>query len=173
MAWQETVAWVKSLLAMTFRSFALVVLSALSVAAGCSAQGESSGASSSDVVADGAKDNALSDKTIVKGAITMGASKVAYTGTEVTSPEYLTKDGVPYLGWELADADAASLTIKVQGAFPSTPQILVVDQGFNVLGEAAGAEPVIIPNAAPGKKLVLVRDQEWVRPMDFEISVAQ
>lgn len=158
---------------MTLRSFALVAFSVLAFAtAGCSADSSDAGTSSADVT-EAPSQNALSDQTIVKGAISMGASTVAYTGTETASPEYLTKQDVPYLAWELADADAASLTINVSGAFPSTPQILVVDEGFNVLGEAHGADPVIIPEAMPGKKLVLVRDQEWVRPMDFEISVAQ
>lgn len=156
---------------MTFRFLALVALSTLTFAAGCSVTAAETGASSSDVTA-APRQNALSDRTIVKGAIPAGTTQVAYTGTETASPEYLTKQGVPYLAWELADADAASLSVNVQGDFPSTPQILVVDEGFNVLGEAHGADPVIVPQAAPGKKLVLVRDQEWVRPMDFEISVA-
>lgn len=174
---------------MTLRSFALVAFSVLSFAAGCSAETtESSGASSADVVA--APSNDLLDRTILKGTVTVGeTSKVAYQPDQYREAQI---DGVPYLAWELIDAPATGgiqtkanrnagshLAIQVEGNFPGLPDVLLVDESFNLLAQTRGTSTdlgdtaSLEVDAAPGKKFILVRDMDWVRPMDFEISVAR
>jgi hypothetical protein len=158
---------------MTFRTIALVAVSLLSLA-GCSAEASDSSASSTaDVTV--TKSNVL-DRTIVKGTIAMGeTSTVAYTGNEYALKQI---DGVPYLAWEVNGA-GDHLSVEVEGNFPSTPDVLLVDEGGSLLGQAHGTgtalgdKATLEVNATPGKKLILVRDMEWVRPMDFEISVAE
>ena len=161
---------------MTLRSVALLAVALLSLAA-CSAEAaDSSASSTSNVEAEkNATPNALVDQTVVKGSLDVGISRVAYAGDEYEKKQI---NGVPYLAWEI-DGVSDHLSIAVEGNFPSSPDVLLVDASFNLLGQAQGTatdlgdKATLEVNAKPGKKLVLVRDMEWVRPMDFEISVAR
>lgn len=183
--------WATRDLAMKF-SLAIVALSVLSFAAGCSAESETAAAASPSELTEkegAAPSNDLLEQTIVKGTITVGAkSKVAY---EPELYKQTTIQGVPYLAWELVDAPAyggiktkangnrGQLAIDVEGNFPGSPDVLVVDESFNLLGQARGTatdlgdKASLTIDVSEGKKFVLVRDMDWVRPMDFEISVAQ
>lgn len=160
---------------MTLRPIVLVAAVALFSLAGCSAEATDTSASSTANVE--AKSNDLVDQTIVKGSLTVGeTSRVAYAGDEYEKKQI---NGVPYLAWEV-DGATDHLSITVEGNFPSSPDVLLVDASFNLLGQTQGTASDLgdkatleVARSLPGKKLVLVRDMEWVRPMDFEISVAQ
>ncbi len=73
----------------------------------------------------------------------------------------------------------APLSINVTGDFPGAPRVIVTDENFRVLaGTRAvstenGEEASLALNARPGKKLVLVRDMLWVKPMTFTVTVGR
>ncbi len=175
---------------MTFRSFLfLAAAAALSLGTGCAAN---------DVPAEDTEESVdelnggLRQITIVKGSMTeAGTITVAYEPNAYAPTSY-----VPFLAVELTPADdapaaattgalrpmnaeAAPLTVAVAGDFPGSPRVLVTDENFRVLAATRGTatetgdQASLVVANRPGKKLVLVRDMLWVKPMTFEISVGR
>lgn len=156
--------------------FATAIVSVLALA-GCSSPATSDASISEESELQAEKLESLS---VVKGAMTPGDTKVvAYQPSE-----YGPMDHVPYLAMEvtakarLGNAAAPEkLKVKIDGNFPGTPRLLVVDEEFNVLagtsgtpGGSRGSVAELEVLNTPGKKLVLVRDEGWVSPMEFELA---
>lgn len=157
-----------------FRSLFFVALTAL---VGCSAQAAGSSDSASADTAEAPAAPALADQAVVKGDLPVGATTtVSYSPTDYTA---VTVGSVPYLAWSV-DTQAGPVSVDVSGDFPGSPDVLVTDKDFNVLGQAAGhkladgtAATSLSVNVPAGPKMLLVRDKIWVKQMQFDISVAQ
>ena len=163
---------------------ALVAAAALS---GCSSEVQAEDTASADSNLTSTKLESLS---IIRGTMKTGASlTVAY------EPElYGELDHLPFIAVELLPAKASAtpgiaprtaapgsqLTVRVAGKFPGKPRLLVVDGDFKLIGGSRGlqsgagtaAAQVTITNS-PGAKFVLVRDEGWVAPMQFEIETME
>jgi len=172
-----------------FRPIAYVAVAAavLSFLPGCAAHDTSEDTDSS---ADELTSSSLRDVTIVSGAVAEGAEvTVAY------QPDpYTTTKRVPFLAVELVaaplSAEATSdirtmggenqpLSVSIDGNFPGSPRVLVVDQDFHVLAATSGVTTetgdhaiVTVPNT-PGNKFILVRDMRWVLPMNFQVRAVR
>jgi hypothetical protein len=151
----------------------IAALFVVALASGCAAS-SSDAASSSESAA---TSNDLASQTVVRGTL-----KVGETTTVGYQPDEYTKaiDGVPYLAWKLDGAvDASKLSVAVSGDFPGNPNVIVTDSAFNVLASASGHKTaagamasLAVPAAGPAA-MVLVRDEIWVRPMSFDITLSQ
>ena len=104
----------------------------------------------------------------------------AVTLTYERKPEYKT---IPYLAVDvIADAtkkDVAPMqSISVQGKFPGTPRILVVDESYAIVAQstaatlqADGTSIATVESPRAGTRTVLVIDKLWSLPMSFEVKV--
>jgi hypothetical protein len=140
-------------------------------AAGLFAMIPACAATSSD--ASSSTSSALGADVVLEGSVATGESvTVSY------QPSDYPEATAPFIGVRLTDGARAasgksSATIHVEGEFPGTPRVLVVDDAFRVVASAAGASArVVVPSAADAR-MVLVRDDLWVRPMPFTITVEQ
>ena len=173
---------------MTFRSYLFLAAAALSLGTGCAVN---------DVPAEDTEESAdelnggLRDITIIKGSMTEagtitvayepavypGARPVPFLAVELPA----TEDAAATTGEALRpmNGDAVPLTVDVAGDFPGSPRVLVTDENFRVLAATRGVatetgdQASLVVANRPGKKLVLVRDMLWVKPMTFEISVGR
>jgi hypothetical protein len=134
----------------------------------------------------------LRASTTLEGTVTAGSqTTVRYKQGD---PEY--PRAVPYLALEIREAmtttaksagihvltgatAANTQEVRVKGLFPGTPRITVVDDNFKVLARSTTVErqadgtsvaSVLAPRNGP--RLVLIRDQRWSKPMNFDVSVA-
>jgi hypothetical protein len=172
---------------MTFRpAFVAAAVALAAFASGCAASDAS--AEEVEESADELSTTTLRDITIVKGSMTeAGTITVAYEPSLYTPSRH-----VPFLAVELPaeavresanlrpmNGPTAPLSVNVAGDFPGAPRVLVTDENFRVLaGTRAvstenGEEASLALNTRPGKKLVLVRDMLWVKPMTFTVSVGR
>ena len=181
------------LLGLPGLALATVVLSLAALPA-CAAE-EPSDDSAEATVADELSTSKLRSMTALKGSVAGGATvTVDYLGSDAPYPV-----AVPFLAVEILPAPAQSpttnanagvrprngeisalQTITVQGDFPGTPRVLVVDENFSVL---AGASATTLPNGSEtatintprsaAKRFVLVRDGRWSRPMQFSVTVGR
>lgn len=180
---------------MTFRSLLIAATAAvLSLGTGCAASDDAT-SEETEVSAD-ELNGGLRDITIVKGSMTeAGTITVAYE-----PHAYAPTRHVPFLAVELNPAEddapadpnatsagalrpmngeAAPLTVSITGDFPGSPRVLVTDERFRVLAAARGVatetgdQASLVVANRPGKKLVLVRDMLWVKPMTFEVTVGR
>lgn len=100
------------------------------------------------------------------------AYEITAEGTIAAPPPGVTTKNGTTLG--------ATQTVTVQGPFPSTPRVLVVDESFKVLA-SANAAPQADGSAlatlespkTTGRRFVLVRDGRWSLPMSFDIRVGR
>ncbi len=175
---------------MMSRAFlSLVAAAVLSLGAGCAA---------SDVSNEETEESAdelnggLRHITILKGTMNeTGSITVAYE-----PHAYAPTRHIPFLAVELTDAEDAPaatsdavrpqngriggpLAVSVAGDFPGAPRVLVTDENFRVLAAGrgvateTGAQASVVVPSHTGKKLVLVRDMLWVKPMTFEVNVGR
>jgi voltage-gated potassium channel Kch len=167
------------------RLFLLVAAAALLTLSACSREPAEGAASSADELRLG-----LERQTVIKGSVAEGASiKVAY------QPElYEGTTSLPFLGLALVrsgragaagadvrplDVRTAHLSIDVAGDFPGTPDVLVVDADFHVIASTkgvaieGGAHASLDVASADDASFILVRDEGWVRPMEFDVTVGE
>ena len=79
----------------------------------------------------------------------------------------------------LPSTSSAGSEITVTGDFPSSAEVVVTNERFEVLATTSTqrsatsglAEAVVTVPATDGQQLVLVRDMSWVKPMSFEVGV--
>ncbi len=163
---------------------ALTLCSLLATAACAAPHAEAAAVSADELTV-----NELREMTIARGALSEGSQKFTYEPSM-----YGPMDFVPYLAFEIKsptgaapispkanDALGASLSVRLTGAFPGSPNMLVVDATtFEVLAstngstnEAGLAEATLTVPQTEGPKLALIRDERWVRPMEFELTLAQ
>ena len=120
---------------------------------------------------------ALRSASALEGNLAVGSSiTVSYDHGEARYPRT-----VPYLAVEIRPEPAAASApqeITIQGVFPGTPRILVVDDKFNVLAQSSSSSKqadgssiatVLAPRS--GTRLVLVRDSLWSKSMTFDVRV--
>jgi hypothetical protein len=170
---------------MTFSRLLLSTAAALLLALpGCAAADANEDTSAS------ADELTLAELAVPKGAIAKGGRiTVGYNPSD-----YDPGSKLPFIAVELLPTAAAGgvnvaptnvtgqneqLVVRVNGEFPGSPRVLVVNEKFRVLAATNGA-PVTggvaaslsIPVAST-KRFVLVRDDRWVRPMQFDVSLAE
>ena len=120
----------------------------------------------------------LREATDVEGSLAVGS---AITVQYEHSAEY---KRVPYLAVEiLADAKATGAELQeitVQGNFPGTPRVLVVDEQFHVLvtttttvKQADGTQLTTTLAPRHGTRMVIVHDALWSMPMSYEVRVGK
>ena len=174
--------------------FILVAAAALSFGTGCAA---------SDAPFEDTEESAdelnggLRHITIMKGSMTETGSitvayephpyesgpgrRVPFLAIELTSEEHASEDAPAAAGAVRPTnrETGAPLAVTVEGDFPGAPRVLVTDENFRVLAATRGVQTelgaqasVVLPSHT-GKKLVLVRDMLWVKPMTFEVSVVR
>ncbi len=121
----------------------------------------------------------LEQASLIVGTVEHGGSvTIAYE----PGSHYLSDQNgyVPFLGVELMPStseETEDLSIRVTGNFPSTPRVLVTDESFRVVAGSRAANvqqdgdhvTVTVP-ASTSRRFVLVRDQRWVEPMQFDID---
>lgn len=179
---------------MFFRALSsLVVAGFLASLPACAA--DASEEESTDLTADELTNSSLKNVTILKGSMAEGASVTVQYQPDLYPTSYL-----PFLAIEITPAQQAAastgglrtlngetgalapLSINVDGNFPGSPRVLVVDEEFHVLASANGVTTnggahatVTIPQSRlpNGKKFVLIRDRKWVLPMDFDVSAVR
>lgn len=151
----------------------------------CTTEAEDHPVSSEDDLSE----SALRSAVVLKGSVQAGESITldykpsAYPGKPGVVP-FLAVELLPpaesaaptALGPQSANISTTStLDVKLEGDFPGTPRLLVVDENFRVLASARaaqidGLEQISVTVDGHGKKFVLVRDMLWVAPMNFQIS---
>lgn len=178
---------------MFFRALpTLLVAAFLASLPACAA--DASEEENTDLTADELTNSSLKNVTILKGSMAEGASITVQYQPDLYPTSYL-----PFLAIEITPAQQAAasgglrtlngetgslapLSINVDGNFPGSPRVLVVDEEFHVLASANGVTTnggahatVTIPQSRlpNGKKLVLIRDRKWVLPMDFQVSAVR
>jgi hypothetical protein len=160
------------------RSLFFISALAVSALAGCT-----STAASEESTSDDQELKDLSTLAIVEGSI-QGSGKVT-VGYEPESYGPLPK--LPFIAVKILPRVAPATgglaprnvgtgerTVKVSGAFPGTPHVIVVDGSFKVLAATraertpdGAAASVDVSSAAA---MVLVRDDGWVQPMQFDVE---
>lgn len=189
--WDYTPRMNSRLLGLPGLALATVVLSLAALPA-CAAD-EPADDSTEATEADELNTSKLRSMTAIKGSVAGGAAlTVDYLGSDAPYPV-----AVPFLAVEILPTPAqpttttsgvrprngetgALQTITVQGDFPGTPRVLVVDEEFRVL---SGANATTLPNGtetatittprSAAKRFVLVRDGRWSRPMQFSVNVGR
>jgi hypothetical protein len=128
---------------------------------------------------------ALGHPTLDSGEVVVpgGAVVVPYVGG--TASDY--PAAVPFVAVAVAPSTATDdvaaddlLKIEVQGHFPSTPGVVVVNEAFEpvatgagiVQGDGSALATLLVPRDI-GARFVLVRDAQWSKPMTFEVRVAE
>jgi hypothetical protein len=183
---------------MTARSFCYLALAAAltaipACAADNSATQEDTGASADEIISNA---GGLRNMTIVKGAVAEGGQvEVAYEPSL-----YEPSATLPFLAIEIVpkaaiapdqgtngpggggirpqnNAFGQTMNVSVTGDFPGSPRVLIVDENFRVLAGTNGMtnefgqdQANLVVPATGGKKMILVRDQRWVRPMSFMVN---
>ncbi len=158
--------------------FLLVALLLVTTAVtGCASNTASKAADDSEVDEHDAA--ALRSASALEGNVAVGSSMtVSYEHGEAGYPRT-----VPYLAVEIRpDSSAASelQEITVQGQFPGTPRILIVDDKFKVVArsstssrQADGTSIATVLAPRSGTRLVLVRDSLWSKSMTFDVRVGR
>jgi hypothetical protein len=167
---------------MTLRTFFVAVGSAALAAAlaGCTAPASDS---ASSAAAESAASPVSLDRAadvVVKGSVAVGqAVTVSYEPSDYPNAAV---GVVPYVALRIdqpADnerAVAANVSIHVEGQFPGSPSVLVVDQHNDVVASTKGiagtdvAKADVVVPAGTNARFLLVRDDLWVRPMPFTVS---
>jgi hypothetical protein len=183
---------------MIARSFCyLAFAAALTAIPACAAdnsnQQEETGASADEIITNS---GGLRSITIMKGAVAEGAqvevayepslyepsSTLPFLAIEIVPPTAIEADqgnnGGPSIRPQNNDAFMPkTMNVSVTGDFPGSPRVLVVDENFRVLAGTNGTtnefgqdQANLVVPATGGKKLILVRDQRWVRPMSFMVN---
>lgn len=132
----------------------------------------------------------LKAQSIVKASIQKGQTvKISYDPESYDKNDYAPTAGLPFMAVRvLPSATPAigsvrtqsngkqTLNVSVKGDFPGSPRLVVVDDNFHVLaatnGTSVGGSDVAtieLPDLTSGFT-VLVRDEIWVRPMEFEVG---
>lgn len=123
---------------------------------------------------------ALRSSSALEGNLAVGSSiTVSYEHGEAGYPRL-----VPYLAVEIRpDASAAGSPLQeitVQGQFPGTPRVLIVDANFNILATSStstrqpdGSSTATVLAPRSGTRLVLVRDSLWSKSMTFDVRVGR
>lgn len=158
-------------------------------------QQEETGASADEIITNS---GGLRSITIMKGAVAEGAQvEVAYEPSlyePSTTLPFLAIEIVPPTAIEADQGDNGgsirpqnndalfinsnkTMNISVTGDFPGSPRVLVVDENFRVLAGTNGTtnefgqdQANLVVPATGGKKMILVRDLRWVRPMSFMVN---
>lgn len=135
------------------------------------------------------RSEALRELTVVKGKVRPGeTATIPYEPTSAAYEPAKARGRVPFLAVELVRGapDAAQgspgaepKTVKVEGHFPGTPRVIVVDENFR---RVAAADAVAVngieraeltASLGEGKRFVLVRDGLWTAPMTFDVTVGR
>lgn len=165
-------------------------LAALLLAAGCAADAESEDLGSSE----GELGATVTNVTVLDASVSEGKTvSVPYKPAVIYPGLDGAKTIVPYLAIALTTsaelARTPSLTVpsngiartavSVAGNFPSSPDVLVTDANFHILAKSTrqpDAEldqvSVTLPTG-PGRKFILVRDNLWTKPMNFDVTVGR
>lgn len=172
-----------------YLAFAAALTTAIPACAADTHQ-EDTGASADEIVSNGG----LRSITIMKGSVAEGGQvEVAYEPSLYEPSPIL-----PFLAIEILPATAfepdqgdnggnggirpqnnafKTMNVSVTGDFPGSPRVLVVDEEFRVLAATTGTtnefgqdQANLVVPATGGKKMILVRDLRWVRPMSFMVN---
>jgi hypothetical protein len=169
----------------------LLAAALLACASGCASETEPTTDDTIEEAVDELNIN-LRDFAIVKATMTeAGTITVAYQ-PELYAPSTLR---VPFLAIELppraetnpganaggirpTNGTASANVVRVEGDFPGAPQLVVTDGNFRPIATSRGRRTEVGAEAAirvaPNRgKFVLVRDQLWVKPMTFQVTVGQ
>jgi hypothetical protein len=168
---------------MTFRNLLLCTAASLLLALpGCAAADASEDTSAT------ADELTLAELAVPKGTIGKGGTiTVGYNPAEYDpgaklpfiAVELLPSTTTPALNVAPRNVTGQSeqLVVKVKGEFPGAPRVLVTNEKFRVIAATNGAPAeggvaasLNIPMTS-GKRFVLVRDDRWVRPMQFDVSM--
>lgn len=169
---------------MLFRFLALSSLLSLGVLAGCAAPSDldadaDDGATSAEIAL---TSSSLRAQTALDRLRELdaeaGSLNVDYAPSPSETVAYERRVAFEAVTFE-ASPDGAAVAVAVAGDFPSSATVIVTNERFEPLAAAQtrrdaesglAAATVRVP-AGSGKRLVLVRDPKWVKPMTFEVSV--
>lgn len=161
---------------MSFRLALLVT--GLSLAVGCAAPSADEGVDTSEgsLTASSLREETALDRVrVLDGA--EGTITVEYT-PDATDEMYGSPRSVLAFEAVRFEASESGSEVFVAGDFPSSATVIVTDEEFHPMARAQtvpgasglGEARVRVPGGAGGR-LVLVRDQKWVKPMVFEVRV--
>lgn len=152
----------------------------VSLSTGCAPAEEAEETDGDAVIEDEVRTDRLRALTVVRGAV--GADETVEVAYEPASPAYAGASAVgklPFLAVEVEGDVPPDAKVTVSGDFPGSPRVLVVDESFRVMA-ATSARPLegadvatLTATKSTGKKLVLVRDALWTKPMTFQVQVTR
>lgn len=155
----------------------VLLLAVASFAPGCAAAEEPQ---DDAVLEDEVRTDKLRALTVVRGAVGADATvEVAYEPASAAYAGATAAGKLPFLAVEVQGDVPPDAKVTVSGDFPGAPRVLVVDEAFRVMA-ATSARPLegtdvatLTTTKSTGKKLVLVRDALWTKPMTFQVKVTR
>jgi hypothetical protein len=147
--------------------------------AGCSLDTAPASDDSASTDADELNATRLREMTAVEGPVAAETTTTTIR-YEPNEPGYPV--AIPYLAVEVLPraGEPNPSKVTVEGAFPGSPRLLIVDESFALLGRATGSPrpdgtyvAALDLQAGAGRRFALVRDLRWSLPMAFTVRVGR